>query len=81
MITNADVVRIAADAVGVAPPSKTIPLPVAYGLASLGTLKGRLRGSDERLNLKALRLMRAEAPVDHTKAVRELGWQPRPVEE
>lgn len=26
-------------------------------------------------------MMRAEAPVDHSKAVRELGWQPRPVEE
>lgn len=25
--------------------------------------------------------MRAEAPVDHSKAVRELGWHPRPVEE
>ena len=28
-----------------------------------------------------LRLMRAEAPVDCSKAKRELGWQPRPVEE
>jgi dihydroflavonol-4-reductase len=25
--------------------------------------------------------MRAEADLDHSKAVRELGWQPRPVEE
>ena len=25
--------------------------------------------------------MRAEAPVDCSKADRELGWQPRPVEE
>ncbi|MFM9033716.1 MAG: NAD-dependent epimerase/dehydratase family protein [Mycobacterium sp.] len=81
MITNAEVVRIAADAAGVPAPSKTIPLPIAYALATLGTAKGRLRGSDEKLNLKALRLMRAEAPVDHSKAVRELGWQPRPVEE
>ena len=81
MISNADVVRIAADAVGVPAPTKTIPLPVAYVLAALGTVKGRLRGSDERLNLNALRLMRAEAPVDCGKAARELGWQPRPVEE
>lgn len=81
MITNAEVVRIAADAAGVPAPSKTIPLPLAYALAALGTAKGRLRGSDEKLNLTALRLMRAEAPVDHSKAVRELGWQPRPVRE
>ncbi len=26
-------------------------------------------------------MIRTEAPVDHRKAVRELGWQPRPVEE
>ena len=26
-------------------------------------------------------MMRAEADVDHSKAIRELGWQPRPVEE
>ena len=81
MISNADVVRIAADAAGVPTPTKTIPLPMAYAMAALGTAKSRLRGTDERLNLNALRLMRAEAPVDHSKAVRELGWQPKPVEE
>jgi dihydroflavonol-4-reductase len=81
MISNAEVVRIAAEAVGVAPPTRRIPLPVTYALAALGTVKGRLNGTDERLNLNALRLMRAEAPVDHSKAVRELGWHPSPVEE
>ena len=81
MISNVEVVRIASDAVGVAAPTKTIPLPVAYAMAALGTAKSRLRGTDERLNLNALRLMRAEAPVDHSKAVRELGWQPKPVEQ
>lgn len=80
-ISNAEVARIAAAAAGVAPPARSIPLPVSYALAALGTLKGRLRGTDEQLSLASLRLMRAEAPVDHRKAVRELGWQPRPVEE
>jgi dihydroflavonol-4-reductase len=28
-----------------------------------------------------VRMMRAEAHVDHSKAGRELGWEPRPVEE
>ena len=58
-----------------------MPLPVLYGMAPMGTVKARLRGTDEQLTLRSLRLMRAEAPVDHSKAVRELGWQPRPVEE
>ena len=39
------------------------------------------RGTDEQLSLASLRLMRAEAPVDCSKARRELGWEPRPVED
>ena len=81
MISNAEVARIAADAAGVPAPTKTLPLAAAYALAALMTAKAKLTGSDERLTLNALRLMRAEAPVNHTKAERELGWQPRPVEE
>lgn len=81
MISNAEVARLAADAAGVPPPAKTIPLPMAYALAALGTAKARLQKTDERLSLGSLRLMRAEGPLDHSKAVRELGWQPRPVEE
>ena len=37
----------------------------------------RLAGSVQSAGLT----MRAEAPLDHSKAVRELGWAPRPVEE
>jgi len=81
MITNAEVARIAAEAAGVPPPGKTIPLPVTYALAAMGSAKAKLRGTDERLSLNSVRLMRAESPVDHSKAVRELGWRPRPVEE
>jgi len=81
MISNADVVRIAADAAGVAAPTKTIPLPLSYAMAALGSAKARLTGTDERLSLDSLRLMRAEAPVDCSKAELELGWQPRPVED
>jgi dihydroflavonol-4-reductase len=81
MISNAEVVRIAAEAAGVPAPTKSIPLPVSYALAAAGSIKATLRGTDEQLSLGSLRLMRAEAPVDHGKAVRELGWEPRPVEE
>ncbi len=81
MISNAEVVRIAAEAAGVPAPTKSIPLPLAYMLAALGTVKATLRGTDEQLSLGSLRLMRAEAPVDCSKAKRELGWEPRPVEE
>ncbi|MGV0643838.1 NAD-dependent epimerase/dehydratase family protein [Mycolicibacterium sp. XJ879] len=81
MISNAEVINIAAEAAGMPAPSKSIQLPVAYLLATLGSVKARLRGTDEKLSLNSLRLMRAEAPVDCSKARRELGWQPKPVEE
>ncbi|MCP9274643.1 NAD-dependent epimerase/dehydratase family protein [Mycolicibacterium arenosum] len=81
MISNADVVRIAAEAAGVPAPTKSMPLPVSWTMAALGSLKARLTGTDEQLSLGSLRLMRAEAPVDCSKARRELGWEPRPVED
>jgi dihydroflavonol-4-reductase len=81
MISNGDVVRIAADAAGVPAPTKSIPLPTSYALATAGSIRAKLRGTDEQLSLGSLRLMRAEAPVDHSKATRELNWEPRPVEE
>jgi dihydroflavonol-4-reductase len=81
MISNTDVVRIATEAAGVPATAKSMALPVSYAMAALGSVKARLTGTDERLSLGSLRLMRAEAPVDCAKAKRELGWQPRPVEE
>src|ERR1700694_51857 len=81
MISNKEVARVAAEAAGVPPPQRSIPLPMAYALGALGSVRARLRGTDERLTLSSVRLMRAEAEVDHGKATRELGWQPRPVEE
>ncbi|VEG37946.1 nucleoside-diphosphate-sugar epimerase [Mycolicibacterium flavescens] len=81
MISNAEVVRIAAEAAGMPAPTKSLPLPVSYAMAALGTAKARVTGKDEKFSLGSLRLMRAEAPVDCSKARRELRWSPRPVEE
>jgi nucleoside-diphosphate-sugar epimerase len=81
MIALNDVVRIAADEAGVPPPQRTISVPTLYAMAAMGTLRARLTGKDAELSLKSVRMMRAEAEVDSGKAKRELGWQPRPVEE
>lgn len=81
MISIADVIRIAADEAGVPPPRRSISVPMLYALGALGSLKARLTGTDAELSVTSVRMMRAEAEVDHGKAVRELGWQPRPVEE
>jgi nucleoside-diphosphate-sugar epimerase len=81
MIPLKEVVRIAADEAGVAPPRRSISVPALYGLGTLGSLKAKLTGKDTQLSLASVRMMRAEAHVDHSKATRELGWEPRPVEE
>jgi dihydroflavonol-4-reductase len=81
MISNREVVRIAADEVGVSAPKRSVPVPVLYAMGAFGTAKARVKGTDERLTLESVRLMRAEADVDCTKAKAELGWQPRPVED
>ncbi|OSC27013.1 NAD-dependent dehydratase [Mycobacterium vulneris] len=81
MIALKEVVRIAADEAGVPAPRRSISVPVLYAMGALGNLRARLTGKDAELSLASVRMMRAEAPVDHSKAVHELGWQPRPVEE
>ncbi|KAA1249782.1 NAD-dependent dehydratase, partial [Mycobacterium simiae] len=81
MIALQDVVRIAADEAGMAPPRWCVSVPTLYVLGAIGSVRARLAGKDAELSLESVRMMRAEAPVDHGKAVRELSWQPRPVEE
>lgn len=81
MIALNDVVRIAADEAGVPAPQRSISVPMLYTLSALGSLKARLTGKDSELSLASVRMMRTEADVDSGKAKRELGWQPRPVEE
>ena len=81
MIPLKEVVKIAADEAGVPAPQRAISVPVLYGMGALGSLRARLTGKDAELSMQSVRMMRAEAPVDHSKAVRELDWQPRPVEE
>jgi nucleoside-diphosphate-sugar epimerase len=81
MMPLKDVVRIAADEAGVPPPRRSISVPVLYALGAFGSLRARITGKDAELSLKSVRMMRAEAHIDSGKAKRELGWQPRPVEE
>jgi nucleoside-diphosphate-sugar epimerase len=81
MMALNDSIRIAADEAGVPPPQRAISVPMLYALAAAGTIKAKLTGTDAQLSLASVRMMRAEAPVDSSKAKRELGWQPRPIEE
>ncbi|CAJ1586610.1 NAD-dependent epimerase/dehydratase family protein [[Mycobacterium] wendilense] len=81
MISNREVIRIAADEAGVSAPRRAIPVPLLYAMGAMGSVRARLTGTDQQLTLESVRLMRAEAEVDCAKARRELDWTPRPVEE
>jgi dihydroflavonol-4-reductase len=81
MMQVKEVVRIAADEAGVPPPRWSIPARFLYGIGALVSLKVRITGKDDEYSLSSLRLLKAEAPLDNRKAIHELHWQPRPVQE
>jgi dihydroflavonol-4-reductase len=73
--------EIACKAVGVAAPKWGIPIRVMSAAGYVGGAVGKLRGKDTKLTALNVRLMHIMTPLDHSKAVRELGWQPRPTPE
>ena len=72
---------IAAEAVGRRPPRLGIPLPVLKAAARINDVAARVLGRDLPLAYAGIRMAELMSPLDHTKAQRELGWTPRPVEE
>jgi dihydroflavonol-4-reductase len=72
---------IATDAVGVRPPWLPIPVALLSFVASAGGLVSRLFRRDSILNPTSLRLLTNTGPADHSRAVTELGWNPRPIAE
>lgn len=81
MMALNDVARIAADEAGVPLPRWSVSLPMLYAVGALGSLWVRLTGRDHQYTLPSVRLLGDEAPLDNRKAMRELQWQPRPVED
>jgi dihydroflavonol-4-reductase len=68
----------AAAETGVKPPRFGLPVALLYAAGFAGTVAGALRRRDSPLTLTSARLLRFTSPLDHGKATRELGWQPRP---
>jgi dihydroflavonol-4-reductase len=71
----------AADETGVRAPRFGVPLPVLYAVGFVGSIVGRLLRRDTPVTLTSVRLLRFTSPLDHGKATRELGWEPRPTTE
>jgi dihydroflavonol-4-reductase len=70
---------IAAEAVGAEPPRFGVPIPLVYAAGFVGDLVGKLTRRDYELGTTSVRLLHHTSPLDHSKATRELGWQPEPV--
>jgi len=71
---------LAAQAAGVRPKLMRMPLRVAYALGWVADSVARLRGVDSQLSVDSVRLSHIMDHMDSSKAARELGWRPRPVE-
>jgi dihydroflavonol-4-reductase len=71
----------AAHAVGAKPPRLGLPLPALYTIGYCLSAASRLLRRDFALNLTGVRSLHLTSPLDHGKAMRELGWNPRPTAE
>ena len=80
-MSTEEILRTGARHAGVPEPRWGIGLTVLSAAGAVGELVGRLRGRDVRLTRETVRLMHVMTPLDHSRAVTELGWRPRPMEE
>jgi dihydroflavonol-4-reductase len=73
--------EIAATAVGRRPPRIGIPMPVLRVGARVNDVFARLLRRDLPFAYAGMEMVRLMSPLDHSKAERELGWTPEPVED
>lgn len=71
----------AATAVGATPPRVGVPLVAVRAAGYAASIAGRFLRRDLPLNATGVRLLYTTSPADHGKAMRELGWNPRPAAE
>lgn len=75
-MSTREIYEIACDAVRVAPPRWRLPIRLLTAASYPAAWIARLRRRDTQLTPVNVRLMHIMTPLDHSKAVRELGWQP-----
>lgn len=76
-----DILAHAALAGGRTPPRLGVPLRAMYAAGAVGDVAARILRRDLVLTTLAVRLMHIMTPLDHSKAERELGWRPNPIED
>jgi dihydroflavonol-4-reductase len=78
-ITIRELFETAADAGGAKRPRFGIPLWALHLLGHAGDVVGRAIRRDTPVTSTSARLLHILPPMDHSKAERELGWQPSPI--
>lgn len=73
--------QVAAEAAGVRVPKIAVPMPVLYAGARINDLAARLLNRDLKFAAVGMRIVENMGRLDHSKAVRELGWEPEPIRE
>lgn len=73
--------EIAAEAAGVRPPRIMLPMRLLYVAAHANDILARVLRRDLKFAVVGLRMAELMSPLDHTKAERDLGWKPAPVQD
>jgi dihydroflavonol-4-reductase len=71
----------AAEAVGAKPPRFGVPLRMLYAVGWIMETASKVLRRDLSSNVTGLKLLLMMSAADHSKATRELGWEPRPAAE
>ncbi|ORV10721.1 NAD-dependent epimerase/dehydratase family protein [Mycobacterium celatum] len=80
-LSTREIHRIAADAAGVRPPRIALPIKLLYAAAFANDIAARILRRDLPFAVAGVRMAELMSPLDHSKAERELGWKPEPVED
>jgi dihydroflavonol-4-reductase len=80
-MSTREIHRIACEAVGVAPARHRVPIGLMSAMSYPSSWLARFRGRGTKLTPLNIRLMHIMTPLNHSKAVRELGWDPSPTPE
>ena len=73
-----DIFDTAADAVGARRPRIPVPFRLTQALGPVADVAAAVLRRDLLISSVSVRLAHIMSPMDHSKAVRELGWQPTP---
>jgi nucleoside-diphosphate-sugar epimerase len=76
-----ELLTTAAAGVGARPPRFGIPLGLMYAAGFVNGVVSRLLRRDPVIDVTGVRLLHTTSAADHGKAMRELGWKPRPAAE